>query len=552
MFYVNIIHMDKFYKKDKKMIKEINLIKFIELIEENKIISYKMDGDFVLIKSKDNNFIIKDDIEIVKKYLKKFDYILDNNKSNTTAIITNHNYDNYLDKCLYSVVNQTKKFDRIIVIDDASDNDNAKDICEKYNVEYYKVNFASVGRSRQYATNMVETKFIVNIDADNFLENHFLENHLKYISGNIAIVYSTPNTIDNNDNIIGQYDYVKKEPEEGYIRKQNYIDTCCLIRKMAIDCVNGWDSDIPALQDWSLFLKIYNFGWEFKYIDGNFWNYRQHKDSMINIHNRNNNYLIFNNSHIAVVMLFSGREWCLENVISNLYKLGWNKNKLHGIFINNSCNLEFTQKLNEYLNKLDWNSVNIINCNKKVSNDMSNYDFANNSKHRSILKHKFGEHIVYLYNLAKQHIPKNCDFVLTIEDDQECTSTDIIPKFIKSMSYSIGVVTATIISRYNNDILLSYDLDEEIILKDIKYEKNKKGLSKIGCCGFGLALWRSICWSKYFPLYCNVLDDINKYPYPDIEFGRILNKNNLILLNDWDIKTRHWDIKNGNILYYGD
>src|SRR5210317_2136774 len=104
-----------------------------------------------------------------------------------TVYITNHNYGMYINKAIKSVLNQSFKNFELIIIDDGSI-DNSKEIIEKYKnhkkikIIYQKNKGLTV--SNNLATRLSRGKYIMRLDADDWLDMNALQIMSNYLEKN--------------------------------------------------------------------------------------------------------------------------------------------------------------------------------------------------------------------------------------------------------------------------------------------------------------------------------------------------------------------------------
>lgn len=102
-----------------------------------------------------------------------------------SIIIPIYNVENYLKKCLDSVVNQTYKNFEVIAVIDKCDDD-SENIAEKYIKRYnwikiYKEH-TGLAKARNIGIQKATGDYIVLLDSDDYLENNFLETINKALS----------------------------------------------------------------------------------------------------------------------------------------------------------------------------------------------------------------------------------------------------------------------------------------------------------------------------------------------------------------------------------
>ena len=102
-----------------------------------------------------------------------------------SVVIPVYNNEKYIQRCLDSIVNQTVKDYKVIIVDDGS-SDNSLAICKKYaqdydNLECYSIKTAGVSNARNYGIERVDTEYIMFMDSDDVVSEHFVEIMLKTI-----------------------------------------------------------------------------------------------------------------------------------------------------------------------------------------------------------------------------------------------------------------------------------------------------------------------------------------------------------------------------------
>lgn len=100
-----------------------------------------------------------------------------------SIIITTYNKASYIKKCIDSVMNQTIKDFKVIIVDDGS-TDNTKEILKPYlknkNIEYYYKKNTGVADSRNFGISKVKTKYFMFIDSDDYISDTLIEEINKY------------------------------------------------------------------------------------------------------------------------------------------------------------------------------------------------------------------------------------------------------------------------------------------------------------------------------------------------------------------------------------
>ena len=112
--------------------------------------------------------------------------------------IPTYNSDSTIEEVINSVINQSKKLDQIIIIDDGS-TDNTKNILKKFDNIEIITNHKNlgIGKSRNIGIKACRNDLVASIDSDVVLETDWLKNILKifkeknsvYCCGNLKEKY---------------------------------------------------------------------------------------------------------------------------------------------------------------------------------------------------------------------------------------------------------------------------------------------------------------------------------------------------------------------------
>jgi len=135
-------------------------------------------------------------------------------KVDVSIIITNHNYGNYLQRCLRSCINQQNCNVEVIVIDDCS-TDNTTDVVKPFlNDIVFIQNKKNVGVAEASNIGIRASKgqYIIRVDADDYVSLdmcYFMEYYLKK-NNNIVGVSCDYLMVDDNENKI-ERKYASKE-----------------------------------------------------------------------------------------------------------------------------------------------------------------------------------------------------------------------------------------------------------------------------------------------------------------------------------------------------
>ena len=111
----------------------------------------------------------------------------------------------YLEKCVNSLINQTKvNFDyEIILINDGSDDEETIDYLnhvKNEKIKIYNKHNSGVSSSRNLGINVATGKFLSFVDSDDYIKGNFLEKAQKYLLNDCDVLYIN-NTVSYNGKI---------------------------------------------------------------------------------------------------------------------------------------------------------------------------------------------------------------------------------------------------------------------------------------------------------------------------------------------------------------
>ena len=104
-------------------------------------------------------------------------------KETVSIIVPIYNTEQYLKKCIDSLINQTYKNLEILLINDGS-TDNSDSICNEYvkkdnRIKYYKKENTGVSDTRNYGIKEAKGSYLTFVDSDDWLDLTTIENCMK-------------------------------------------------------------------------------------------------------------------------------------------------------------------------------------------------------------------------------------------------------------------------------------------------------------------------------------------------------------------------------------
>lgn len=203
-----------------------------------------------------------------------------------SIIITCFNLGDYLQEAIDSIKEYSNSGDyEIILVNDGSTDTFTNQIIESISksAPFVKVmNQPNMGlaKARNNGIRKAKGEYIIPLDADNKLRSEFLERTIQILKEypDIAVVHGNAQNFGNKNTLWQSKPFDFKE-----ILLNNYIDACAGFRKSVWENLGGYDENMPVMgfEDWDLWLRMGNTGYEFRYVDEVFFDYRVRDKSML-------------------------------------------------------------------------------------------------------------------------------------------------------------------------------------------------------------------------------------------------------------------------------
>lgn len=181
-----------------------------------------------------------------------------------SVVITTHNRGEILFRAIDSVLSQSYKDIELIVVSDGSSDGTSNRVKKYENLHNFRFIEYFPSKGANYARNIgiKESKgeYIAFLDDDDeWLESKLtLQLEQMNSDSNIGIVYTSTNIIYQDEAI--KYKHICKRAGDfsRSILLSNIIGTTStvMVRKSVIDNIGYFDEDLPALQDWDLWIRI--------------------------------------------------------------------------------------------------------------------------------------------------------------------------------------------------------------------------------------------------------------------------------------------------------
>ena len=319
--------------------------------------------------------------------------------SKISIIVPVYNVENYINRCIESVIFQNYSDYELILIDDGS-TDNSGIICDNYSKQYdniisvHKDNHG-VSSARNVGLSIAKGKYITFLDADDFLNCDFLKEIIKYKTD---FVCQTANILDERGVLL----YKAKYENEFYYNRKII---CQNIKEILLSGRLNWahcklyDSSIIKKHNIK-FDETINFGEDTLFTI----EYIKHINSLAIDNNANYNYVIY-----------SSRKTLSNSITSKQIEMAKNVNKkIIELLRNNITETEnlYHQRMSSIYNDVIEKNINNLNlftifsAYKKlllIIYDDEFYKICRNNKE-----------IIRLPNIIKNHIAKNSKITLKL------------------------------------------------------------------------------------------------------------------------------------------
>ena len=478
-------------------------------------------------------------------------------ETEAAAVVTCHNYGRYLRQCVESLVQQTVPFREIVVVDDASDDDTAaigQELAAQHRtVRYERIEARSVAAGRNRGMELTTAPLVAFIDADNWLGPTWLADLLEMSRDpDAAIFFAAPQAVNDAGQVLGVPKYVQPFDYHA-LRRDNHIDTCSLVRRVAIDQAGGWQPtpEGVGMEDWSMWLRITRDGWGAHVLERPNWFYRRHAEQISRREPRGvreHIAVMAQTFHLAVVMPLSGRDWMLHKLPAALASVGWPAERTHGIFIDNSCDDDYGKKLRRIVDLYccDWASYTVVRDATETSAAATNSEFAGSAALRQQNLVGLADAMCRLYaRTAQRLLGEGIDLVLTIEDDIDPVGGDVAVRLLEGMEPDVMAVSGVVHSRFTPEgagpAVITYDVvsDDPYRLQRVPAEPEATHIRDVDASGMGCLLTRAEVWHRYMPRRLGVHNS-RQYLWHDMAIAQNVRRAGYRWRLHYGVRAKHW------------
>jgi glycosyltransferase involved in cell wall biosynthesis len=170
--------------------------------------------------------------------------------------IPTYNNEATIRKTLESLINQTRKPDRIIVVDASTDQtpDILRKVATETNIpiDYSRQSDQGrgVGAARQEIYEQLEEDILACLDTKKQVDNDWVEQRVRFHTANPEYDILCGAMVSNN------VDRPVRDVKDSFFLRQSN----CSIRRSALDRVGGWDPSMARGEDWDLRIRLWRSG----------------------------------------------------------------------------------------------------------------------------------------------------------------------------------------------------------------------------------------------------------------------------------------------------
>jgi len=221
----------------------------------------------------------------ISDYINANDFVKKNDgmKIDFSVIIPCFNSGETLERTVASVLSQTLKNIEIIIINDAStDEQTIKKIkeLERYVSVIYLDKNGGLSNARNTGIKASSSEYVLCLDSDDFIEDVYLEKAKEIFDSNNQIGVVSPSV-----QTFGEMETSwtpKKSFSVDEILSLNQVPVASCVRKTLYNDVGGYDTNLRAYEDWEFWIRVFtsDANWKNVVLKDKLFYYNVHGDSM--------------------------------------------------------------------------------------------------------------------------------------------------------------------------------------------------------------------------------------------------------------------------------
>lgn len=208
--------------------------------------------------------------KIAKKYLDVYANLPKPEPHRVSVVIPCYNLAHKVSRAVDSCLHQSKIPDEIIVVDDGSKDDPAKELAGYGSrITFVRQDNQGVAAARNNGIRQSKGDFVICLDADDALSPGFVAKASKQLAADflLAIAYPGMKVVDDSGRIQGDHPGESK-PNLNELSKGNFIPCANMFRRKAWEQVGGYKNINPSWEDYELWLAMMELGWSAALVNG--------------------------------------------------------------------------------------------------------------------------------------------------------------------------------------------------------------------------------------------------------------------------------------------
>jgi glycosyltransferase involved in cell wall biosynthesis/SAM-dependent methyltransferase len=360
------------------------------------------------------------------------------------VIITAHNYGQYLDECLQSVLNQSRRPDEILVVDDAS-TDNTAEVVARWSdrgVRYLRVDHHDPRQSRLSGLRATNSEFVCFLDADDRLAPNYLRGGLDgFDRYDVGIVYS-------DVDYFGDWNRCHQEPEVitlADMGKLNYVHNGSIVRREALEMSRALEVPCDSKrshEDWLAWRRILEQGWKARKQRG-IYGYRRHECNRTNSKYKTASYFNQRAMETETITLFvalSGRNAVWPRFQQFLEQQTWPHSQVKLWLLDTSQNERFGDCVKRWISQCNYTDV------RYRTETVATPGLADAPRDNGATLDAVRMAAARIYNRLAREVTGH--YVLTLEDDV-IPPNDVIERLLRGFDHNVASVAAPYPSRFH-------------------------------------------------------------------------------------------------------
>ncbi len=284
-----------------------------------------------------------------------------------SVIVPCHNYGQYLAQCLTSILEQTRKPDEIVVVDDSSQ-DSTREVALQFaekGVRYIRAEFNDPLATRRLGARISSGDILCFIDADDYIDLTYLESGIRHFSqgSDVGIVYSD---VEFCGWITGR-EVSPADTSSLDIHQVNFIHAGALVRRHALEVADAFSQDGPPNrhEDWMMWRAVIDAGFiGVKQSGIYFYRKHDHNLSLQRVPSKNG-YDYFTGAsllseEVTLFTTLSGRLDAWEQFRAFLERQSWNHAQTRLIVFDCGGSESFSRTVRQWLASCDYQAIQYV------------------------------------------------------------------------------------------------------------------------------------------------------------------------------------------------